>query len=239
MAYLATALIAAGTVMLAAGPSAGAAPESHIRQARQARQVRPSAHARSIRLVGKPAQAKQPKATASRAAIAIPAIGVTAGLESLGGPRTADVLSLPTPPLARAALQAGWYQFSAVPGSAGNAVIVGHVDTYTGPGVFYNLYQLLPGEAVYVNTGGTRQRFKVTSAREMPKARFPVNQVFGPTKKHMLWLITCGGAFDFRSGHYLDNIVVSAIWVPAAGKQSGASKKSPAKRSENQQRSVR
>ena len=132
---------------------------------------------------------------------------------TLGGPRgTAGVggLSLPVPPLATAVRDAGWYSFTAVPGAAGNAVIVGHVDTYAGPAVFYNLYRLRPGDPVYVDAGGTRRRFDVTSVREMPKPSFPVNQVFGRTKRHMLWLITCGGAFDDETRHYLDNIVVSA-----------------------------
>ncbi len=106
-----------------------------------------------------------------------------------------------------------------MPGAAGNAVIVGHVDTYIGPAVFYNLYLLRPGDPVYVSADGTRQRFDVTSVRELPKPGFPVNQVFGGTKRHVLWLITCGGAFDYETRHYLDNIVVSATWVPAQKKQ--------------------
>jgi LPXTG-site transpeptidase (sortase) family protein len=159
---------------------------------------------------------------------------------TLGGPRgTAGVggLALPVPPLARAARDAGWYNFTAVPGAAGNAVIVGHVDTYVGPAVFYNLYRLRPGDPVYVDAGGTRRRFDVTSVREMPKPSFPVNQVFGRTKRHMLWLITCGGAFDDETRHYLDNIVVSATLAQPPKKQRG--EKEHRKRSENHQESVR
>lgn len=159
---------------------------------------------------------------------------------TLGGPRgPAGVggLALPVPPLARAARDAGWYNFTAVPGAAGNAVIVGHVDTYVGPAVFYNLYRLRPGDPVYVDAGGTRRRFDVTSVREMPKPSFPVNQVFGRTKRHMLWLITCGGAFDDETRHYLDNIVVSATLAQPPKKQRG--EKGHRKRSENHQESVR
>jgi hypothetical protein len=71
----------------------------------------------------------------------------------------------------------------------------------------------------------------------MPKPSFPVNQVFGGTKRHMLWLITCGGAFDYETGHYLDNIVVSAIWDPPKKERPG--EKEHAKRSENHLQSVR
>lgn len=188
--------------------SASAGPRSQEDRARQVR------HERLLRKVSTPGG--EEKGTAPWA-LDIPAIGVSAGLMTLGGPAPgAGYLALPTPPLARAASEAGWYQFSSVPGAAGNAVIVGHVDTYAGPGVFYNLYRLLPGESIYVTAGGARQRFAVTSAREVPKPRFPVNQVFGGTRERRLWLITCGGAFDQETGHYLDNIVVSATWVPTA-----------------------
>jgi LPXTG-site transpeptidase (sortase) family protein len=158
---------------------------------------------------------------------------------TLSGPNGAagGGLSLPVPPLARAARDAGWYSFTAVPGAAGNAVIVGHVDTYIGPAVFYNLYRLRPGDPVYVDAGGTRRRFHVTSVREMLKPSFPVNQVFGSTKRHMLWLITCGGAFDDETRHYLDNIIVSATLDPPTRKQRG--EKDHGKRSENHQESVR
>ncbi|HVT69201.1 MAG TPA: class F sortase [Trebonia sp.] len=141
-------------------------------------------------------------------------------LAGQSGPANQDAVSLPVPPLAKAATSAGWYRFTAVPGAAGNAVIVGHVDTYTGPGVFYDLYLLRPGDPVYVTADGTQRRFRVTSVRELAKSAFPVNQVFGGTGKHQLWLITCGGGFDYQTGHYLDNIVVSAAWVPPAPSSS-------------------
>ncbi len=145
--------------------------------------------------------------------IQIPAIGVAADLGTLGDP---DGPTLPVPPLARAATEADWYRFTSVPGSAGNSVIVGHVDTYVGPAVFYNLYRLLPGDAIYVETGAAAAAFAVRWVHEVAKAQFPVNQVFGSTRKHQLWLITCGGAFDYQTGHYLDNIIVSAVWKPTA-----------------------
>jgi len=143
--------------------------------------------------------------------VEIPAIEVSVDLAALGDP---DGTLLPVPPLARAATEAGWYRFTSVPGSTGNSVIVGHVDTYVGPAVFYNLYQLVRGDAIYVRTGACTERFAVRWVREVAKVQFPVNQVFGGTGAHQLWLITCGGAFDYQTGHYLDNIIVSAVWQP-------------------------
>ncbi|MGD0701587.1 MAG: class F sortase [Trebonia sp.] len=147
----------------------------------------------------------------------IPAIGVTVKLETLGDPYGA---TLPVPPLAQAATEAGWYRFTSVPGSVGNSVIVGHVDTYVGPAVFYNLYRLRPGDAIYVKTGATKERFAVRWVHEVTKVKFPVDQVFGDTGQHHLWLITCGGAFDYQTGHYLDNIIVSAAWQPTLKHQT-------------------
>lgn len=224
---LAAALIATVFAMSAPCSPATATAASPAQPDRHAGHKRNILRERHIRSIGQPGKAAAPRPRT----IDIPAIGVAAGLMTLGG-QTGDASdpSLPTPPLARAASTAGWYQFSAVPGTAGNAVIVGHVDTYAGPGVFYNLYQLLPGDAIYVDVGTTRQRFEVTSDRELPKSSFPVNQVFGTTKKHMLWLITCGGSFDYTTRHYLDNILVSAVWVPAPRKTS---RRAGAKRSAN------
>jgi LPXTG-site transpeptidase (sortase) family protein len=183
---------------------------------------RPGRHAgrHATRTAPGPAARPAPRHGAKRArpwTITVPSIGVATDLMKLGDPvggTGLDGLSLPVPPLAKAATAAGWYQFTAVPGAEGNAVIAGHVDTYVGPAVFYDLYLLRPGDRVYVDAGGARQRFDVTSVSELPKPNFPVNQVFGGTTRHMLWLITCGGAFDYQTGHYLSNIVVSATWIP-------------------------
>jgi LPXTG-site transpeptidase (sortase) family protein len=244
------AVIAAVAAVLACEPPVGAATDGRSRHAQHAAYTRNIRRERYIRNIGKTRDArrtgtesgasKAPEAAAQPRTIAIPSIGLAADLMTLGGPDGVsgrDGLSLPVPPLARAATDAGWYQFTSVPGTAGNAVIVGHVDTYAGPAVFYNLYQLRPGDPIYVVTGGTRQRFDVTSVRELPKPIFPVNQVFNSTERHVLWLITCGGAFDYETGHYLDNIVVSATWTPAKKKQRA--EKEHAKRSGDHQEPIR
>jgi len=218
------AIIATVSPALASESPASAAAGAHSRHVPHAAETRDIRHERHIqgsreRRGGE--QARKARAAARPWRITVPSIGVAAKLVPLGAPNGSagpDALSLPVPPLAKAAIETGWYRFTAVPGAAGNAVIVGHVDTYIGPAVFYNLYRLRPGAPVYVVADGTRQRFDVTSVRELPKPSFPVSQVFGSTKRHMLWLITCGGAFDYATRHYLDNIVVSASWVPGHGK---------------------
>jgi hypothetical protein len=218
------AIIATVSPALASGSPASAAADAHSRHppgAAETRDIRHERHIQGVRETRGAGQARKARAAARPWTITVPSIGVATNLVPLGAPDGSagpDALSLPVPPLAKAATETGWYRFTAAPGAAGNAVIVGHVDTYIGPAVFYNLYRLRPGAPVYVVADGTRQRFDVTSVRELPKPSFPVSQVFGSTKRHMLWLITCGGAFDYETRHYLDNIVVSASWVPGPGK---------------------
>jgi hypothetical protein len=249
------AIVATVSAVLASESPAGAAINAHSPHARQSADTRNIRHARQLRDIGQPRDAKRPAkrpAAAHKAkkapgparpwTLAVPSVGLATDLTTLDGPHgpaSLDGLSLPVPPLAKAATEAGWYQFTAVPGAAGNAVVVGHVDTSIGPAAFYNLYQLRPGDRVYVDAGGARQRFDVNWVRELPKPSLPVNQVFGSTGKHRLWLITCGGAFDYKTGHYLDNIVVSATWIPPAGKHPGSPEKSGGKRSEDHQGTAR
>ena len=50
-------------------------------------------------------------------------------------------------------------------------------------------------------------RCVVTAVEQYPKDAFPTEEVYGPTPTPELRLITCGGAFDRSTGHYVDNIV--------------------------------
>jgi hypothetical protein len=52
--------------------------------------------------------------------------------------------------------------------------------------------------------------FEVTGSARYAKAGFPTEAVFGPVPGPVLRLVTCGEAFDRASGHYLDNLVVTA-----------------------------
>jgi hypothetical protein len=107
---------------------------------------------------------------------------------------------------------AGWYARGPRPGQQGPAVIVGHIDSKTGPAVFYRLPALKPGDVVYVDReDGSTARFRVTGHRQVAKARFPAKTVYSPTLQSSLLLITCGGTFDRSTGHYRDNLIVTAV----------------------------
>jgi LPXTG-site transpeptidase (sortase) family protein len=107
---------------------------------------------------------------------------------------------------------AGWFSGAAAPGEAGPTVIAGHVDSTSGPGVFYDLKDLVRGDRVVLRrSDGQTATYRVTSVLSVDKDRFPTQQVYGPTPAPELRLITCGGTFDRATGHYLRNVVVSGV----------------------------
>lgn len=146
--------------------------------------------------------------------LAIPALGVRATVR----PVALDAKgALITPP----AQEAGWYELGPVAGARGSAVIVGHVDSRTAPGVFADLGTLKRGAVVGVlDEHGVWTIFRVRALSQHPKDQLP-DELWGPSRDRILRLITCGGAFDRRSSHYRDNVVAHATalgrWRPPAG----------------------
>ncbi|MBU2662292.1 class F sortase [Actinoplanes bogorensis] len=106
---------------------------------------------------------------------------------------------------------AGWYADGTAPGDTGPAVIAGHVDSRSGPAVFYRLRELATGDRIDVVRGGATVPFTVTAIRWYPKSEFPTEEVYGPTPDRQLRLITCGGVFDRSLRSYRDNLVVYAV----------------------------
>jgi len=109
--------------------------------------------------------------------------------------------------------RAGWFAKGAAPGDLGPAVLAGHVDTRSGPAVFYRLRELKPGDTVEVVRGPKTLTFQVTATESFAKSAFPTDRVYGPTPVPELRLITCGGDFDDGTGHYADNLIVYAVLV--------------------------
>jgi hypothetical protein len=137
-------------------------------------------------------------------------IGVDTALQRLGQDRGGAV-EVPTGP--RQWQDAGWYagEGGTRPGDPGSAVILGHVDSKGGPAVFYRLRELRAGDpVVVVRTDGSRVRFLVERVEQYPKRRFPTEDVYYPTLRPKLRLVTCGGTFDPAVGHYRDNVIVFA-----------------------------
>ena len=143
-------------------------------------------------------------------ALDTPSIGVRSSLLSLGLNADGTVQV----PSGTSYDEAGWYRFSPTPGSLGPAVILGHVSGAGHASVFFRLGDLRPGNRVRVTRrDGSIAAFEVTGVRRYPKDHFPTQLVYGNTNHAALRLITCGGSFDFSTGHYLDNVVVFATIV--------------------------
>jgi Sortase domain len=137
--------------------------------------------------------------------LAIPAIRVATPLVRLGRERDGS-MQVPDD-FARA----GWFAEGPSPGQVGPAALAGHVDSTTGPAVFFRLRELRPGDTVGVELADRiRLTFVVEEARSFPKAAFPTAEVFGPVPWAALRLVTCGGDFDRARGSYRDNLVVFA-----------------------------
>jgi hypothetical protein len=142
-------------------------------------------------------------------ALDIPAIDVHSVVRYVG--RTAEG-ALETPAPGPRYDDAAWYRHSPTPGSLGPSVLLGHVDSAAnGPSVFFRLGELRPGDRVSVTRADDSvATFIVDKVRRYSKDDFPTDLVYGDIDHAGLRILTCGGAFDDSTGHYLDNIVVFA-----------------------------
>ena len=155
-----------------------------------------------------PPQSAAPAPVASPVSLTIPLISVKTNLITLGLAQ-GGAMQVPS-----STTVAGWYTGSPRPGSIGSSIIVGHIDSVSRPGVFFRLSELRSGDDVFVKRAdGTTAEFRVTSIQTYLKDQFPTEKVYGPTPDAELRLITCGGAFDSATRHYLSNIVVYATEV--------------------------
>jgi hypothetical protein len=188
-----------GALLIAAGTAAvGIAVASQVHAPQPARSA-----------AGTTAAGRGPSLARSMpVSVRIRAIGVDSTLLHLGlnPDGTIQVPSLQT-----SAAKAAWYKYSATPGQIGSSVIEGHVDSTRGPAVFFRLGALHPGNTIEVTLAdGVTAVFRVTGVREYAKARFPARTIYGAADFAALRLITCGGAFDYATGHYLSSTVVFA-----------------------------
>ena len=135
----------------------------------------------------------------------IPALHVDGPLQRLGIEADGTVAVPDRPDIA------GWYEPGPRPGQPGPAVILGHVDSRTGPGIFVDLTRMRRGAVVHVDRAdGSTVTFRVTEVSRVLKARFPTDLVYAPTLQPTLRLVTCGGSFDKTRRSYRDNVIAFA-----------------------------
>lgn len=139
------------------------------------------------------------------ARVRIPAIGVDSAVVTIG----VDAAGALVPPATTDVT--GWFSAGPAPGAVGPALLAAHVDSRAGPGVFFRLVELRPGDEVTVErTDGTSVVFVVTGTTRVAKTAFPTDLVYSPLPVPALRLVTCGGSFDHSARSYRDNIVVDA-----------------------------
>ena len=134
--------------------------------------------------------------------MSIPALHVDADIR----PVSATATGIEVPEIGHA----GWFEAGPRPGDPGRAVIIGHIDGATEPGVFFHV----PGirrdaEIVIVDDEDRVHRYAVTGKLQVPKDEFPADAVYGSSERPVLVLVTCGGTYEPGEG-YSDNVLVYA-----------------------------
>ncbi len=184
--------------MAAPAPTIAVAPAAPTPQAAANQPAQPAAAAQPFHL----------KASAP-VSVRVPSVGIQSNLLTVGLNKDGTV-EVPT-----TAAQAAWYRLGLTPGALGPAVILGHVDSAQGPGVFFKLGALRPGQGIFVTRADKSvARFRIDAVNSYPKDQFPTQDVYGPINYAGLRLITCGGQYDKKTGHYESNTVVFASLVP-------------------------
>ena len=203
------ALIGVGVLILLERPSAEAiAPLAAV--ATEA--ASPSRHADApgdAARAGSPSKrptrsSERPAQVATPVRVVIPAIDVDADLVAVG---LNPDRSMEVPEFG----EAGWYEPGPRPGEPGPAVIAAHVDSVSGPDVFYRLRELEPGDEITVeHADGGRSTFAVRDSEQQDKDALPVERIWNDTDDPVLRLITCGGAFNQERRSYESNVIVYA-----------------------------
>lgn len=152
----------------------------------------------------------EPQGAAERQApvpvrVRIPEIGVDAPI----APLKVDESGVLLPPAENDI--AGWWKDGPEPGESGPAVIAGHVDSHTGPAVFFQLPDLPSGAQVLIDRADhTTAVFTTYRLERRSKDEFPTEAVYGSTSNAEIRIITCGGDFDDTKDRYLANVIVFA-----------------------------
>jgi sortase (surface protein transpeptidase) len=153
-----------------------------------------------------------PMAGSGRAAVptslAIPSLHVDTDIESV----TATAEGIEVPEIGRA----GWFEAGPRPGEPGRAVIIGHIDGATEPGVFQHVPEIADGSEIVIrDEAGAVHDYEVVGKTQVAKSAFPASEVYGPSKNPVLVLVTCGGYYEPGIG-YSDNVIVYARAKTAA-----------------------
>jgi Sortase domain len=172
----------------------------------------------------KAATAPAPAATGS--ALVIPSLGIDAPLVPAGASGQPQNASFDVPSDIHTV---GWWDGSVrdgqrtvhedapAPGQPGVALIAGHIDSaQDGPGALYDLGHIAVGAIIVVRgSQGHTSRWTVSSPPQTALKTGLPSSLWVTSGAPKLALVTCGGPFDYTTGHYLDNVIV---WATPAGR---------------------
>ncbi|WP_324611213.1 class F sortase [Streptomyces sp. WM4235] len=178
----------------------------------------PAGQAGGVVVPGLPA-AHAPLAGALPARVDVPAMGIQAPVIF----RRLDAQGAIEPPPYESPGTVGWWSGGTLPGAAGTALMVGHVDTKSKPAVFFGLSTAEPGGKVRVHRAdGSVAEFTIEDVRVYERAGFDPAKAYGPRIKGRaeLRLVTCGGTYDKAAKQYTANVVVSA-YLTGVGARTG------------------
>lgn len=149
----------------------------------------------------------------------IPTVGIAAHFEKPLGLQNNQEIQVP-----EAYETVAYYKHGPTPGELGPSVILGHVDSYKGPAVFYSLGQLQEGDTIEIDRDdGTTAIFAVDRLERHMQSGFPTKQVYGDLDYAGLRLITCSGTFDRGIQRYSHNLIVFARLVDTSAQESAES----------------
>ena len=148
-------------------------------------------------------------APASPIRVQIPTLGVDANIVPAGYPTDPSGSGVPLN-----VHTVGWWG-GKVGSRVGTIVLSGHVNSRTqGLGAFAFLDRLYKDQTVVLVTSGNRKViYRVEGVAQYLKTSFPEKAILDQSVSNRLVLVTCGGSFDHRTGHYKYNIVIFAAPV--------------------------
>lgn len=141
--------------------------------------------------------------------LSLPTVGISAPFSAPLGLQANNEIAVP-----EGYEEVGYYQYGPTPGELGPAVVLGHVDSYRGPAVFYGLGGLATGDPVFIERAdGVVAEFVVTALERHEQAGFPTELVYGDIDHAGLRLITCSGTYNRAAERYTHNLIVFAELV--------------------------
>ena len=143
----------------------------------------------------------------------VPDIGVRAST-AVFGLDAAGVMEVPADHVTVA-----WYDFTSVPGRAGNAVLAAHVNWRGEQGVFSRLGEVSVGARVDLTAPtGERVTYRIESVELVDLYTADVGAIVGSREgAPTLTLITCGGTFNRDTREYEHRVIVRAALVGERG----------------------